>query len=120
MKLTKFIAACLLFSLSGFANAATVQCSNLKVSEVTVESNRDDGFSLSNKVVIKFNGLCSGVSLGYIANTHAASLHFLQIALAAKTTNAKVAIAYNTSKPAINNNNGDTIAYELGYLAIQD
>lgn len=119
MKKRSLLMSIALLMISATALADTIQCTNKQITEVTVEANRDDGFDLSDKVVIKMTGTCAGVSVGYIDNSHPASLHFLQAALAAKTTGATVAVALNTDFPVRNNNNNQLIAYQLAYLSIQ-
>lgn len=85
------------------ASADYVPCYGLKISSVTVEGDRDDGFPLNNKLVLKFEdsaGLpynCAGKAYVHLENTHVAYQGFLATALAAQISEKLVDIAVNTS-----------------------
>lgn len=118
MKKLLFLTGLLALSASCFAEV--VQCTGRTVDSVTVENVRDDGLSFEETVVVKLTEQCNGVYYGVVSVNYVASLHFMQLALAAKTTGSTVDIALNTSSEYVNNNleSEPTVGYQMAYISV--
>lgn len=101
------------FLLSLPSYAATYDCESVKLLNVTMQGNRDDGFYFQNKLTLLLSEECGGKKYAHADIKNTSLPGFLSIALSAKAMNKPVNISVNT-------NNSTSLSNQIAYIGISE
>ena len=93
----KLTIAYILLSTSLYTHSAYLDCGVVKLNEVMIQGDRDDGHPHANSLYLVIDSFCDGANGFYIKNTHPAYNGFVSLALTAYSTTKKINMAVNTS-----------------------